>query len=114
MRFEDYVDRVLCLPRTSARLFMRMNELDVNPAIGFDNMKTVTSLRDERDRAAAQAAFLSGRSPDSVKTEFGGKPKEKDPVSLLRQEKNRIEKTITSLTSRLKEIDEKLAKVDPS
>ena len=112
MRFEDYVARVLRLPRDSARLFMRMRELDIDPALGFDNMKTVASLRDEGDRAAAQAAFLAGKSPDTVKTEFSNKPKEKDPAALLRQEKNRIQKTIASLQSRLKEIDGRLEKLD--
>ena len=112
MRFEDYVDRVLCLHRSSARLFMRMQELDIDPALGFDNMKTVASLRHEDDRAGAQAAFLSGKSPDTVRAEFGGKPKDKDPADLLRQEKNRIERTIASLTGRLKEIDEKLEKIE--
>ena len=114
LRFDDYLDRVLCLHRGSARLFMRMRELDIDPALGFDNMKTVASLRDEGDRMAAQAAFLSGKSPDTVKAEFGLKPKAKDPAGILRQEKNRIEKTIASLQNRLKDIDQRLSKLESS
>ncbi|MCL1817278.1 MAG: hypothetical protein FWG35_00015 [Spirochaetaceae bacterium] len=113
LRFEDYVSRVLCLDRSCARLFMRVRELDIDPALGFDNMKTVAALRDEGDRAAAQAAFLSGKSPDSVKAEFANKPKEKDPAAALLQEKRRIERTIASLQSRLTEIDDRLTKLDP-
>ena len=111
-RFEDYVDRVLGLHRSCAQVIVRMKELELDPAIGFENMKTVASLRSEEDRIAAQEAFLSGKSPDMVKAEFGLKAKEKDPTEQLRQEKNRIEKTINSLQLRLQEIDGRLKQID--
>ncbi len=107
-RFEDYVDRILGLHRTTARVLMRMHSLDVNPAIGFENMKTVASLRSEEDRRGAEAAFMSGKSPDMVKAEYGRKPREKEASQRLLQEKRRIEKTIASLTSRLREIETRL------
>jgi hypothetical protein len=112
MRFEDYVDRVLGLHRTAARVLMRMQELDLDPSLGFDNMSTVASLRNEEDRAAAQTAFLSGKSPDMVKAEFGRKPKDGRPLEILRQEKRRIEKTLASLSRRLEEIDGRLAELE--
>jgi hypothetical protein len=112
MRFENYVDRVLGLHRTVARVLMRMQTLDLDPSLGFENMKTVASLRSGEDREAAQAAFLSGKSPDMVKAEFGGKPKERQPLEILRQEKQRIEKTLASLSLRLKEIDSRLAEME--
>ncbi|MDR3200658.1 MAG: hypothetical protein LBT68_04300, partial [Spirochaetales bacterium] len=110
-RFEDYVDRVLGLHRSAARVLMKMKALDVEPSIGFENMKTVVSLRDEEDRQNAQAAFLAGKSPDMVKAEFGKKPKETEPSAQLRQEKRRIEKTIASLSLRLQEIDGRLREI---
>jgi hypothetical protein len=112
MRFEDYVDRVLGLHRTTARFLMRMRELDLDPSLGFENMKTVASLRGGEDRAAAQAAFLSGKSPDMVKAEFSLKPKERDPAEILRREKHRIEKTLEALSRRLEEIDSRLAELE--
>jgi hypothetical protein len=111
MRFEDYVDCVLGLHRSAARTLMKMTALDVNPSIGFENMKTVVSLRDEEERKGAQKAFLSGKSPDMVKMEFGRKPKEKEPAEQLRLEKRRIEKTIAALSLRLEEIDSRLEKI---
>lgn len=112
-RFEDYVDRILGLHRTTARVLMRMHTLDLNPAIGFENMKTVASFRSEEDRQGAEAAFLAGKSPDMVKAEFGRKPKEQEPAQRLLKEKRRIEKTITSLTNRLREIETRLEVMDP-
>jgi hypothetical protein len=107
-RFEDYVDRVLGLHRSSARVLMKMRALDIDPALGFENMKTVVSLRSGEDRQAAQAAFLAGKSPDMVKAEFGAKAAQRPPSEQLRQEKRRIERTIASLSSRLNEIDNRL------
>jgi hypothetical protein len=111
-RFEDYADRVLGLHRLAARTLMKMSALDVNPSIGFENMKTVVSLRDEEDRQGAEAAFLAGKSPDMVKAEFGRKAKENDPENQLLQEKRRIEATIASLSSRLQEIDSRLEQLE--
>jgi hypothetical protein len=111
-RFEDYVDRILGLHRTEARTLMKMTALDVDPSIGFANMKTVVSLRDEEDRRNAQAAFLLGKSPDMVKAEFCRKPAGQDPAEQLLQEKRRIEKTIVSLNRRLEEIDGCLTKLE--
>jgi hypothetical protein len=110
-RFEDYVDRVLGLHRSAARVLMKMKALELDPAIGFENMKTVAALRSQEDREAAQAAFLAGKSPDMVRAEFGGKPKEKEPSEQLRHEKKRIEKTIASLSLRLQEIDSRLQEI---
>jgi hypothetical protein len=112
LRFDDYVDRVLGLHRNAARVLVQMNALDVDASIGFENMKTVVSLKNEEDRQGAQAAFLAGKSPDMVKAEFGSKPKAKEPSEQLRLEKRRIEKTIASLTLRLEEIDNRLEKME--
>ncbi|MDR1179089.1 MAG: hypothetical protein LBK44_01180, partial [Spirochaetales bacterium] len=72
-RFENYVDRVLGLHHDVARVLMKIKALDVDPAIGFENMKTVVSLRSGEDRQRAQEAFLAGKSPDMVRAEFGKK-----------------------------------------
>jgi hypothetical protein len=110
-RFDDYVDRILGVHRTTARVLMRMHALNVNPAIGFENMRTVASLRSEEDRRGAESAFLAGKSPDMVKAEFGRKPKEREPAERLLQEKKRIEKTIASLTNRLHDIESRLERM---
>ena len=113
-RFDDYVDRILGVHRTTAKVLMRMHALDLNPSIGFENMKTVASFRNEEDRKGAVEAFLAGRSPDMVKAEFGRKPREKEPSERLMQEKKRIEKTIASLSRRLEEIEVRLEQMEPA
>ena len=110
-RFEDYVDRVLGVHRTTARVLMRIHSLDVNPEIGYENMRTVASLKSEEEREKAEEAFLQGQSPDRVKAEFARRRKEEDPLERLRQEKRRIEKTIQSLSKRLEEIENRLSEI---
>jgi len=111
-RFEDFVDRVLGVHRTTAKVLMRMHALDVNPSIGFENMKTVATMKSEEVRKQAEDAFLSGKSPDMVKAQFGRRPKEVEPSARLKQEKARIEKTIASLQHRLEEIESRLERME--
>jgi hypothetical protein len=110
-RFDDFVDRLLGLHRNTARLLMKMSTLDINPAIGYENMKTVASLKTDQERRGAEQAFLDGRSPDAVKAAFGTKPDRDDPAGALEREKRRIERTIASLTARLQEIESRLEKL---
>ena len=65
--YEDYIDRVLCLPRNSARDIRKLGMENVNPALGYDNMKFVASLKNPDDRSAAEKQLLHGGSPDSVR-----------------------------------------------
>jgi hypothetical protein len=110
IRYEDYIDRVLCLPRSSARDITRVGVVPVNPSVGFDNMKLLSSIKKTEDRSAAEQQILSGKSPDSVRalmkrrTDEGNNPKTK-----LEKERERLSKTIAQLTQRLKFVEESLA-----
>ena len=106
--FGDYVDRVLGLPRTSAQVIMKAHQQDLDPRVGFENMRGLTVIRDDGDRAKAQAALLAGRTPDMVKAAFGTRPKPRDARAELKEERARIARTIERLTSRLEEIDRRL------
>jgi hypothetical protein len=106
--FGDYVDRVLGLPRTSAQVIMKAHRQDLDPRVGFENMRQLTAIRDDGDRAKAQAALLAGRTPDMVKAAYGVRPKPKDPRTELEEERTRIRRTIKRLQERLKEIDRRL------
>lgn len=106
--FGDYVDRVLGLPRTSAQVIMKAHRQDLDPRVGFENMRQLTAIRDDGDRAKAQAALLSGRTPDMVKTAYGTRPKPHDARAELEEERARIRRTIERLRERLKEIDRRL------
>ena len=68
IRYEDYIDRVLCLPRNAERDIRKVGAVSVNPAIGFENMKTVASVKKADARAEVEKDFLEGgKSPASVR-----------------------------------------------
>ena len=111
IRYEDYLDRVLCLPRNSARDITRVGRVkDVNPAIGFDNMKMISAIKKSDERAQAQEQILSGESPATVRSLMKQKSQQpEDPRSKLEKEKNRLAKTIAQLQQRLDFVEETLA-----
>ena len=113
-RFEDYVDRILRIPKNAARMAIKMYEYDLNPGLGADNMRYLAGIRNDDDRNAAEKSLLTGKSPDSVKTALKNRnnsvltQSEEDQKESLEKEKIRIERTISSLKSRLKEVEESL------
>jgi hypothetical protein len=107
-RFEDYIDRVLCIPRLAAKTFIKMFEYDLNPSLGSDNMRFLTGIKNGEDRRAAEQSLLAGKSPDAVKREAAKRPAEEDPRLRLEKEKLRLERTISSLTRRLDEVEREL------
>ncbi len=107
-RFEDYVERILTLDTRSAKTLIKISDLDIKPEIGFENMKTVARIADPDDRKAAEEAFAKGESPDMVKERYSPKRREEDPKKQLLAEKRRIERTISSLSKRLEEVESRL------
>ena len=107
-RYEDYVDRVLRIPRQAASLAVRMHQYNLNPETGADNMRFLAGIPNEEKRMAAENALLTGKSPDTVKIAARQKPEEEDPRIRLEKEKNRLERTIASLTKRLEEVEREL------
>jgi len=107
-RYEDYVDRVLRIPRQAASLAVRMHQYNLNPETGTDNMRFLAGIPNEEKRLAAESALLSGKSPDTVKIAARQKPEEEDPRVRLEKEKTRLERTIASLTKRLEEVEREL------
>ena len=108
-RYEDYIDRVLRIPRQAANLAVRMHQYNLNPATGADNMRFLAGIPNEEKRLAAENALLTGKSPDSVKIALRQKPEEDDPRIKLEKEKTRLERTIVSLTKRLEEVERELS-----
>lgn len=111
IRYEDYLDRVLCLPRNSARDITRVGTVtNVDPAIGFDNMKMISTIKKSDERAKAQEQLLSGESPVTVRSLMKKKAEEPtDQKTKLEKEKNRLAKTIAQLQQRLDFVEETLA-----
>ena len=110
-RFEDFVERILRIPRQTANTIMRMKAMDLPPELGYENMKTLAGVRNAAARLEAIQAFNAGASTDQVKQ--GLKSREPttqaDPVKKLEQEKRRIEKSLHSLRQRLEELELQLA-----
>ena len=106
-RWEDYVDRILRIPRQAANLAIRMHQYNLNPETGADNMRFLAGISNEEKRNAAEAALLGGKSPDMVKTALRQDPEE-DPRARLEKEKSRLERTIASLSKRLDEVKREL------
>jgi hypothetical protein len=109
IRYEDYIDRVLKLPRTAAKTIAMVSSTQPDPAIGYDNMKMIARISDEKKRNEAQDKLLAGSSPDTVRSMMKKKSEEIDEKTKLEKEKIRLEKSINQLSSRLELINESLA-----
>ena len=109
--FTDYLDRVLRIPRTSANTVIKTKLLDIDPRLGYENMKTLTRISDPETRKEAESALLQDMSPDMVKRTYlpSGKTKAANPLEQLIAEKNRLEKQIKRLQHKLEEISRKLS-----
>jgi hypothetical protein len=107
-RFEDYVYRILRVPRLAAETAIKMYQYDIDPSVGADNMRFLAGIRNEEARMGAQHALLKGKSPDTVKLAVRSAEEEEDPQTRLAKEKQRLERTIESLKRRLEEVNREL------
>jgi hypothetical protein len=110
-RFEDYIDRVLRIPRLAVMTAIKVHQYNVNPSVGPDNMRFLAGIKNEDIRAAAESALLGGKSPDTVKVAAKSQKtpaREEYPRMKLEKEKARLERTLDSIKKRLDEIAEEL------
>jgi hypothetical protein len=107
-RFEDYVDRFLRIPRLAADMAIKMFQYDLDPQVGADNMRFLAGIRNDDERLAAEEALIRGKSPDTVRSGIRGRGEEEDPQLRLSREKQRLERTIASLSRRLEEVNREL------
>jgi len=101
VNFEDYVNRTLKIRYNNARMFIKLAQLDIDPEVGYENMKTLAAIKDPDRRKQAENAIKADFSPDMVRERFFSDNHPPDPVTVLQAEKQRIEKTISSLSQRL-------------
>jgi len=95
--YSDYLDRVLALPRTSANVIVKAHTMDLDPRVGFENMRSLVSIRDDRSRGQAQEELRAGHTPDMVKAKYVATPSPKNARDALQVERERIEKSIDRL-----------------
>jgi len=114
VRFEDFVERVLCMPRQTAGTMMKMKALDLPEDLGYENMKTLSAVRNPQVRNEAIEAFQKGLSTDQVKQglkEHANLNQKRDPVKQLLSEKKRIQKSLNYLNKRLEELELQLQQI---
>ena len=109
VRYEDYVDRVLCLPRSSATALEKINAYDINPQIGAEAMRQVANIGNPEKRAEAEKLFLNRNSPSVVRGKIAPPKNEKDPRRAPEKEKHRLDKTILHLQTKLESVENRLA-----
>lgn len=119
VRFEDYMDRVLCIPRTTAKTVMASFAQDVTPDFGFDHLKMMTSVKDPEVRRDMELKRREGYSTEMLRQELKGEPLPEivptpmpDPVEakvdLLERSREQLQRKIEDWTRKLEELDHKI------
>lgn len=111
IRYEDYLDRALRLPRVSARDIAKLGATQVNPALGYDSMKLVASIKNDDERASVEKQLLGGANPIAVRAQLRKERQgsdDDDPKKRLEKEKRRLERTIEQLRARLEYVEDAL------
>jgi hypothetical protein len=119
VRFEDYMDRVLCIPRTTAKTVMASFAQDVTADFGFDHLKMMTSVKDPEVRRDMEHKRREGYSTEMLRQELRGEPlpevvstPKPDPVEaqldLLERSREQLKKKISDWERRLEELDHKI------
>jgi len=106
--FEDYVDRVLGLHRSSAKAIMKFHTKDISDEVGYENMKILAGIRDDDVRQLAQEAFLEGQSPDMVKAQYASRAVPDDKLEYLVKERDRLEKSLETITVKLVKVEREI------
>jgi hypothetical protein len=112
-RFEDYIGRVLRIPWTAADTAIKMYQYDLDPQVGADNMRFLAGIKNGSRRLAAEESLVQGKSPDTVRAAVQNRGEEEDPQLRLSKEKQRLERTIASLSRRLDEVNRELENIPP-
>jgi hypothetical protein len=112
MRFEDYVDRALGVPRTTATAAAKASAYNIEPSIGWDGIRMAIGIADPGKRAQAVSALQDGASPASIKARFAPDRPSEDPVERLSAEKEKLERTIQRLEEKLAEVERRLAEAE--
>jgi hypothetical protein len=104
--FEDYVDRILGVHRNEAKIMIKTHALDINPEMGYENMKMVARIADEDLRKGVeQAYFGENMSLDMIKAGLRPDKEFETRLRFLESEKERIELSLERLTARLVKVE---------
>jgi len=108
-RFEDYVERVLGLPKKTVSTTMHAQSLNLDPSFGWDGLSLLASLHDPEARTKAAEALSQGYSPLIAKrAALPISEDNDDAIDTLIAEYKKISRSISSMTERLHAIESKL------
>ena len=108
-RFEDYVERVIGLPKRTASTAIQAQTLNLDPSLGWDGLALVASIRDPEARSKAAEALSNGATPLIAKRlAMPHQDDSGDPVETLLAEHKKLARSIASMTERLQRIEDKL------
>jgi hypothetical protein len=107
-RFDDYVMRVLKQTMPWARACMAAALMDLPKDLGAENIKVIASIKNSDERGAVISGMRGNLSPQQIAVARASAREPQDVVSRLKQESERITKTIEHLLSRRAEIDRDL------
>lgn len=69
--YEDYINRVLCIPLSFVRAAQKVSDLDLYPTMGFENMKLISSINDDFLRSHYEQMLTDyGMCPNAIKGEL--------------------------------------------
>jgi len=119
VRFEDYMDRVLCIPRSTAKTVMASFAQDVTPEFGFDHLKMMTSVKDPETRRDMEIKRKEGYSTEMLRQELKGEPLPEispapipDPVDakveLLERSRQELARKIEDWKRKLEDLEHKI------
>lgn len=119
VRFEDYMDRVLCIPRSTAKTVMASFAQDVTPDFGFDHLKMMTTVKDPEVRRDMELKRKEGYTTEMLRQELRGEPlpeivptPPQDPVDakveLLERSREQLARKIEDWSKKLEELDQKI------
>lgn len=111
MRFEDYIERVVGIPRATATAAMAAEHIGLDPGLGWDNLMFVSKIKNPDDRAQVIERLSAGASPTAVKGMLKSDTLPDNSEERLLKEKHRIERSIENLTRKLEEIEEALSAI---
>ena len=110
--FDDYMNRELSLETNTAKTLMKCSSEDINPDIGYENMKIVASIKDPHKAKQAETAFTEGKSPDMVKMKYKMPERPAETLNVLMFEKKRILIAIERLKTKLTEVENRISRTN--
>lgn len=111
-RAEDFIEGGAQISRNTARTACEAARMDLPKEIGADVQEAVIQERDHDIRRAMVGAAGEGKSVAQVKQAAKGAQEARSGADALEAEKARIERTIKSLTRRLRELERLLEETD--